>query len=206
MKTLATVPVSIDSDGDTTVNIGDGGTVQNIRGEVLIGNTAPNRTDVNVDDSADNALRLVTMDANMIKGLAPAQIFYDEDILDSLTIAGGSGGNFIVVKNTPTNPGGVTTSLNSGAGADTVAVQATRGELFLDGKNGMDTVRIGTAGSVQGITGDVTVSNTIGMTALTVDDSADAVARIATIGADTITGLAPAAIKYVAHDVERACG
>jgi hypothetical protein len=79
---------------------------------------------------------------------------------------------------------GVTTTLNSGGGYDTVDVR--------------------NAGSVQGIHGAQNVENLSGYSSLFVNDSADVTARNVTLGALTsgvaawssITGLAPASINY----------
>ncbi len=60
---------------------------------------------------------------------------------------------------------------------------------------------VGKAGSVQGIAAMVTVRNTLGLSSLIVDDSADPAGRAATINAAGITGLAPAAINYTAADL-----
>ena len=81
-----------------------------------------------------------------------------------------------------------------------MTVQATTGPLTVEGQDGLDSVTIGNAGSVQGVMAPVSVSNQNNFTALTVDDSADAVARAVTITA-AATGLAPAAINFVENDL-----
>ena len=157
LKTLANDPVSIDSNGNTTVNVTNGGTVQNILGDVSMGNMAGSLTTLNVDDSADDAVRAVTMDANMIKGLAPATIFYDDAAIKALNVKGGSGNNFIVVNSTPNNAGNPITTLDSGGGNDVVAVHVTLGALVINGDAGMDAVTLGNGPAptlgVQGILG-----------------------------------------------------
>ena len=173
--------------GIDTVMIGNAGSVQAIMGAVSVSNAA-GLTDLTIDDSADAVGRMATLTAAAITGLAPAMISFVALDLRSLLIEGGGGGNTFTVADTPA---GLTMTLDSGTGADTVNVQGTTGDLDLDGQDGMDTVTIGNAGNVQGITGEVSVSNDLSFTALTVDDSADAVARIATITATAITGLGP---------------
>jgi hypothetical protein len=195
------IPTTITSNGATTVNIGKNGNAQNVRGNVTIGNAVANGTTVVADDSNDPNVRGVTIDATQITGLAPGVIRYAQAALASLTVSLGSGGNFVSVANTPNNPAGVTTTLNSGTAADIVAVLNTTGPLVVNGQDGRDTVNIGNAGNAQGIMGTVNVTNAASFTALTVDDPADAAARIVVINAGSITGLAPAAINYVGADL-----
>jgi hypothetical protein len=66
---------------------------------------------------------------------------------------------------------------------------------------GSDTVTIGDAGSVQGITAAVTVMNPDSLSTLVVDDSADPTGRAVTMSEAAITGLAPAAINYNANEI-----
>ena len=175
--------------------IGAAGSVQQILADVGIGNMVAGAATISVDDSADNMVWAVTIDANAIKGLAPGDITFDDAAVKSLKVSGGSGNNFIVVNNTPNNPGNPITTLNSGAGNDVVAVGATTGALVIDGQAGMDAVTIGNGPAptlgVQGILGAVTVKNQFGLTQLTLDDSADAMGRMATINPDSVTGLRP---------------
>ncbi len=194
-------PLKIDGQNDAdTVTIGNAGSVQGIKGVVSIANTR-GLTALEVDDSADAAARVATISATAITGLAPAAINYVANDLNALTVNGGAGGNTFTVANTPGGAGVPTTTLNSGTGADDVNVEATTGPLTVEGQNGADTVTIGDAGSVQQIAAPVTVSNQNNFTELEVDDSADAGARAATVGAASITGLAPAPINYVANDL-----
>jgi acrosin len=174
--------------GSDTVTVGNAGSVQNMTAAVTVTNTA-GATALTVDDSADGTARSATLGAASLTGLAPAAINYAS--LSSLTVNGGTGGNTFTITGTP-----AATTLNSGTGNDTVTVQATSQALTVDGTNGSDTVTVGNAHSVQGINGAVTITNTAGATALTVDDSADNTGRIATLGASALTGLAPAAISY----------
>jgi hypothetical protein len=78
LQTKANVPVGIGSDGNATVNIGAAGSVQQILADVGIGNMVAGATTIDVDDSADNMVRAVTIDANTIKGLAPGDITFDD--------------------------------------------------------------------------------------------------------------------------------
>jgi hypothetical protein len=187
--------------GQDTVLIGSLGTVQNINGNVLVTN-ANGFTDLTVDDRLDAVGRVVTFDGGQIAGLAPALISYNGADLTTLTINGGTGGNNFTVVNTPPAP--CATTLNSGASAvngDTVTVRATAGPLTVNGQAGIDDVTIGFLGLVANINGNVRVTNALGFTALTVDDSADPVAVIALISDTQIVGLAPAVISYVGADL-----
>src|SRR5207237_8057224 len=58
-------------------------------------------------------------------------------------------------------------------------------------------INVGNAGSVQGILGTVNIG-TVSFVTVNVDDSADPIGRVASIGASAVTGLAPAAMNYPA--------
>ncbi|MFL5329767.1 MAG: beta strand repeat-containing protein [Gemmataceae bacterium] len=198
-----------------TVNITNGGSVQGINGTVTVRNP-PALTTLIIDDSADATSQTATIDAGSLTGLAPATINWFQSDLNSLTIGGGTGGNTFNVNNTPSSifGTGVSTTLNSGTGADIVNVLATSGtngaNLQINGNSGSDTVTIGSAapalgGDLTGINGPVTIRNTSSFSDVIIDDSGDVVARNATldstvIGAQTfgrLTGLGnPAAIQY----------
>jgi hypothetical protein len=125
---------------------------------------------------------------------------------ESMAINGGSGGNtFNLAGRIARNVGGVMTTVNSGTGADVVNVIRSGAAMTINGQNGSDVVNIGNNGSVQGILGRVTVTNIFSRSSLRVDDSADPIGRTATLRgpADfgTITGLAPAEIRYRTQDV-----
>jgi uncharacterized repeat protein (TIGR01451 family) len=220
------VPTTVtDSAGLTTptdtVVVGSTGSVQGIAASVSVSNPS-GLTDLTVNDSADGAGQTASISATDVTGLAPATISYTTADLHSLTVDGGTGGNTFTVTNTPANVfTAVTTTLNAGAGADAVTVQATSGfngaTLNIDGTAGSDTVTLGNAGSVQGIAGTVNVENHFGFNRLVLDDSADATARVVTIAtlgtnpADSqantdaygsVTGLAPAAVNYEYADTD----
>jgi hypothetical protein len=162
-----------------TVNVGnslDG--VQEIKGLLTV-NGPVNLT---VDDSADDQSKSVTITANTISGLAPAAIDFTLVTPSSLAVLEGPSDNTVTVKATPT---GIPVSLKGGGGLDVVTVSS--------------------ASSVQDILGALTLSNPGGATNLTVDDSADLVAKTVTLdvvsGVGTITGLAPTVISYQAKDL-----
>ena len=196
------VPLHVAGGGNDTVNLGNGGSVQNLRGNVVIENYSA-LTTVNVDDSSDGTARTVTLStvvladagvgdlepdtdlAGQIGGLAPATITYEYYDTGSVSIRGGTGGNLWYIRGT-----GVTTNLFA---------------------NGYDTVNVGNSGSVQGIVGVLNLQDEPSFITLRVDDSADSTARTVTLSTFTgsgsegdgdsdlsgaITGLAPASINY----------
>jgi hypothetical protein len=190
LRTSSSAPVSINGVSRDTVNIGVGGSVQGIHGNVTIENP-PSFTAINVDDSADPAPQVATLstftppgDSNWgsIVGLAPATISYEYADTSSLTLRSGSG-SIVNVAAT-----GVSTSLVG---------------------NGPTTVNLGDYLGVQDILGSLTITNPPSFTTLTVDDSADPIGRTATLDTFTdasgstfgrITGLAPASISYKQAD------
>lgn len=198
-----------------TVTIGDASSVQGINGNVTVRNP-PALSTLIIDDSADTTGRAATLNSGSLKGFAPATINWFQSDLNSLAINGGSGGNSFTVNNTPSSifGTGVTTTLTSGSGTDTVNVLGTAGtngaKLDIEGNGGADVVTVGSlapalGGTLANINGPVTIRNSPAFSSVVIDDSGDAVARNATI--DTVTigtqlfgrvnGLGnPAAIQY----------
>jgi len=95
--------------------------------------------------------------------------------------------------------------VNTPGGSNTVNILDTSAGIAISINGfGSDTVNVGNAGSVQGILGPLIIQNPPSFTINNVDDSADTVARNATLstfssgGANfgSITGLAPAPIGY----------
>jgi hypothetical protein len=186
LRTSSLAPVTINGSSRDTVNIGVGGRVQDIGGNVTIENP-PSFTAINVDDSADSFPRQVLLSTDTppgdspfgaITGLSPGAIIYEYGDTSSLT-------------------------LNMGSGA-TVDVLATGVPTTLVG-HGLTTVNVGVAGSVQQIIGALNIENPPSFTTLNVDDSADTVPRLVSLFTFTspsgtpsgaITDLAPASIVY----------
>jgi hypothetical protein len=180
------VPTSLStSNGHDTVNVGNAGKIQDILGILSIQN--PHSTDaINVSDSVDLTVRTVTLGPSAlagpnwgaITGLAPAEIDY--------RYSSTSGINILT------------------SGGDTVNVLATGVATTLSSGFGYDVVNVGNAGSVQGILGTLSIINPESFATLSIDDSADIVARTLSLSTlasgggnwGTITGLAPAAIDY----------
>jgi hypothetical protein len=94
--------------------------------------------------------------------------------LASISIDTGDLADFVNIKST----GVPTTVTTSGTGDDN------------------DTVTIGNAGTVQGITAMVNVANVNALSRLIIDDSADTTGRTVTINDTTVHGLAPANITF----------
>src|SRR5262249_18689093 len=98
--------------GFDTVNCGQNGLTAGLRGTINISNAAQ-YTQLSVDDSADSAARTIALDAigalpgdthprGQITGVVPGVINYRAyDMQDPITIKAGSGGNTVVVNNTP---------------------------------------------------------------------------------------------------------
>jgi hypothetical protein len=138
-----------------------------------------------------------------------------------LTVNGGQGG---VVNNSITidvSGGGVRATLNgavaqfdpgqissivvnSGHGNNVTNILRTIVPVSVVGGGTLDTVNIGTGGSVQGISATVNVTNPPvgGYTTLNIDDSADAANHFnVVVTAGSVTGLAPATISYAQGDL-----
>jgi Ca2+-binding RTX toxin-like protein len=190
--------------GQDTVTVGDNHSLANIRGFVGLYNTN-GATALTVDDSGDTAPRSADLYGasgdGFLDGLGMPQggcVYWHPAVggtggVASVGISGGSGGNTFNVHDTAA---GITSQLNSGAGADLVNVLATTGPLTIDGGGGNDTVIVGNAVTLQGIRGALTVTNPSGSTNLIVNDELDLTGRTATLTATALTGLSPAPINF----------
>jgi hypothetical protein len=183
--------------GADGVAVSNAGTVQGILGPVSIDNTL-GFTNLTLDDSNDAGARAASLandgTTDTIAGLAPASITVRDSDLGAFTLDGGSGGNLVTLAGLSATG---TTTLNTGTGADTINVEPTSsvGPLDINGQAGKDTVDLGSAGSVQSLTGGVTVTNGAA-TKLTINDSSDTTARTVVVGTTAVSGLAPAAISF----------
>jgi hypothetical protein len=185
LNTSAGVPVQVNAANHDTINVGNAGSVQGILAPVTITNP-PNWNTINIDDSADPAARYVQLNTftsggeswGNISGLAPAAISYKYN--DTFSV-----------------------NLTTGTGADTVNVQATGVQTSI-ADHGHDTVNVGNAGSVQGILGNLFLSDPTDLNTINIDDSAGPVAGIVTLSTPAgnsppwgeVSGLAPAFIMY----------
>ena len=177
--------------GSDTVNVGAAGSVQGILATLNIQNPHGHDT-LNVDDSTDTTARSVGMGTNgsggstisTISGLAPATIQYS-------------------------NAGTGVVNVTTGSGSDQVQVFQTSVPTNLSTSGGLDTIGVGNFGNVQGILATLAIQNPPSFDTINVDDSVDTVGRTATLSTfdsggvswGSITGLAPAAIRYKYADV-----
>jgi hypothetical protein len=183
------------------VNVGSGGSVQDIQGNLYI-NTGlaagsfPDSTLVTIDDSADTAphknitLGNLNSTTGYVTNLAPAGIDYDYGDMTSLHVLTGHGG-------------------------DTVNVQATGTTTDLVSDD-LTTVNVTDHGYVQNLVGTLNIENPPSLTTIVVDDSNGS--QLVTWGFGgfinpedsehnldawgQIHGLAPAAINYEYVDTE----
>ncbi len=176
----------------STVKVGSiapslGGTLAAIAGPLNVSNASV----MAVDDSGDGTGQTATITNSSISGTwSPATITYTN--LSTLSILGGSGANTFNVLSTS---------------ATTNLITNPTGVIFSGGA----TVKVGNAGSVQGILGALNIENPPDFNFIVVDDSADPTARTVTLstlgtnGSDSdgnsdawgqIIGLAPAHINY----------
>ena len=144
------------------VNVGNAGSVQGINGTLNVDNSTGAQNNLTVDDSADSTAQTVTLTSGTIHGIAPADIEYVSADTNSVTIDGGSAGNFFDVQ---TVGSGAATTLNGGTGSDTFNVlpQATGVNLTVNGQAptsspGDTLVYIGLGTLNPGATGSGTIS------------------------------------------------
>lgn len=188
--------------GSDGIAVSDAGSVQGVLGAVSISNKL-SFTSVVIDDSNDTTARTASIGTDgttdTISGIAPGTITAKASDLDDFTLDGGSAGNNITLAGLALGVSSATATLNTGTGADTTNVQSTSslgpGPLNINGQSGNDAVNLGSGGSVQNLTGPVSVTNG-GATTLTVNDASDTTARAVTVGTAAVTGLAPAQINY----------
>jgi hypothetical protein len=194
-------PLTVNGHGYDVVNLGGAGTLGNITAQVTITNSYAYDT-VYVDDSADgNSHPNVSLSATALTGLTPpsAPINFGPGV-STLTITGGPNVSTYNVTGSEAFDG---TILNT-AGIAIVNVKAIANALTInDGGFGFDTINLGNAGSLAGITGPVSI-NSSNFVHVSADDSADGGAHPnVTLSATALTGLTPpsAPITFGAHCV-----
>ena len=96
-------------------------------------------------------------------------------------------------------------TVNTGGGINDVSIPHTSKSVpvtVVGGLGSTDTVTLGNSiNGVQGIQGDVTVTNPPSRTRLVIDDSTDSIARTVTVTDGSVVGLAPATINYIGGDL-----
>jgi hypothetical protein len=164
--------------GSPQVNVGDAGSLQNIRGAVMVATDRFSTARLAVDDSADATGRTVALGINgststgTITGLTAsgAVITFPQFTLAALTVSGGGGANTYMVNNTGT---GFPTTLNTGSGNETVNVEATTGSLTVNGGAGGSTFNLSpTAHNLANLAGLVHINGQGGSNTLNAYDQA----------------------------------
>lgn len=158
----------------------------------------PAYTRLTIDDNGSSIARTATLDIvggyNVLSGLAPVQIRFDDNDTQEATIRSGSGNDTINVLRY-------------------YAANSTANTLTINTTGGDDIVNMGnTTDGVRSISAPIVVRNTPAHTTLNIANNADTTGR--TVGIDfnpatelqTITGLAPAAISYRYLDIDSANG
>jgi hypothetical protein len=182
LSTAAFAPLSIFGGlgSKDTVVVGNAGSLTGIAGAVNVVNNS-GKTALIVDDSADIFGRTGTITNNSVTGLSAGAINY-------------------TAAPTATSNGVTAVTIDGGHGANTFNVLSTAAFAPLSIVGGVassDAVRIGNAGTLTGIVGDVNVSNPLGTTTLIVDDSADlAMHKNVVLTDHSVTGLSQGAINY----------
>lgn len=154
--------ITIDSSGGNDgVNIGDNGNARSVHGTVAVTNGAGKST-ITIDDSADKTARTVNVAASpqttppggAIAGLTDGIVAYAAGPVSSITLDGGSGGNTFTVDTNAAVPGpiplavpataGISLTINSGAGDDTVTVNGLTAsdQLTVNGGAGNDLLSV----------------------------------------------------------------
>ncbi len=187
-------PLEIDGGGFTateTINVGSqapslGGTLANIQGAITVYNSS---AALNVDDSNDHNAQTATIGSTTLSGLAPADVYYSDNAVSSLTVRGGEGDNHFRVTGTP----GPTLLHTGGNKHDIVNVLATANPLTINGNGGENAINVGSmapnlGGTPANIQAAITVTNTSDLSALILDDSGDSADQAGTISGTSITG------------------
>lgn len=175
--------------GIDQVNIGSiSQDMRDILGRVFVGNSIGS-TNLKLDDSGDlNASRNIRLNNTEVTGLGPASIQFEPLGIQSLTVlasnATNGDGNTITVPGTPQNrANNLVVNVSTGRNSDRVYVETNKAKLNIQGQNGEDRVYVGTTGRLSGITGTVSITNTLNRTALYVDNSLDTSARTLIVSA-----------------------
>ena len=199
-----TGPLAVNGqNGRDTVNVGAGGSVQNIKGTLNIRNSA-SFSAINMDNSLDPVGRGVLLAANntsgegSVLGLAPADILYRTFDVSTLTINGGTGADTFNVNSTAANVSGpAATVLNAGGGADAINVRSTSGPISVNAGPGNDAVTVGSlANTLDPIKAVVTVNGQADSDVLTVNDQGSPVSHAYGQATATIARSGAAAINY----------
>lgn len=172
-------PLQVNGGGGVDfVTVGGFGTLNFLAAPVDVANPT-GQTVLNIDDHLSAVGRFGTLGTSSLTFLTavnapPAPITWSKANVVSLHVAGGSGGNTFAVNAFVNLP--LFTTLNSGAGNDTVRIAGGTGSFYLDGDGGTDLVTVGN-GSLTGINGTVYLANAHGHSFVTADDSKSIIDR-----------------------------
>jgi hypothetical protein len=100
-------------------------------------------------------------------------VSFGSAVVEFLTLWAGSTGNTITLADTQPFSNTLVTWLYTGAGINTVNVERARSNVSVIGQGGLDWVHLGAADSVQGITGNVSISNPGGTSLVYLNNAAD---------------------------------
>ncbi len=208
LKTAANAPVTIIPGGKGTVNIGQNGNAQNIKGSInILGINTPGLLDVNIDDSKDVFGRNFTVAASSVSGLTPADVTFSPSVLRTLHAFSGLANDSATVTGTPSNPLYLGTLIDTGGGQGN-AVQINRVDSPLSflasqgnasvtvGEFNVITKRTTTAAILSGVSIDAGPTAAVD---LTINDSGDFSSRTVGVnqnGGVGVSGLAPGGISW----------
>ena len=205
-----TSPLTINGNGGADkIFIGNNGKVNEINGPIDISNPPiSGRTTLSI--SGENEVsHFVELDAGSVRGLAPAEIRFNERDLVGLTVSTGPTGNRFKVLNTPQNGlRNLQVILNTGLGADYVDITGSSSALTVNGQDGEDVLDFGNR-NMQGLKNSLTITNLANHTKLFLNNQDDTERRVVTMDVVTtasgvfgsVKGLAPGEILYRQSDL-----
>ena len=156
--------------------------------------TGDGTTALTIDDSANNADSDVILSTTSLSGLSLGQLNFVTGNINTLTITGGTGNNRYTIVGTPASQN---TTLDPGAGNDTIVLQAAASPVTINSVSGSgaDTFIVGDSSNrLSGITATVTV-NAAATDTLVVNDGGDQGSRSFTITESSIAW-GTAALNY----------
>jgi hypothetical protein len=187
--------------GPDLVDVG-GGSVQNIKGKVVVGNIGGVSMLV-VDNSTDTTNHVVTMGIaggfGSITGLTSptAPITYGVNEVSQVQVLGGNGSNKYTINDTVSNKSNPTTFIRGGTANDIFNVVGSTGALSIDGGGGnFDQVNVTNNGSAHGINGTLSLADTGGKIVLDVDANQDTSGRTVQVTNNSIIGFTVGQIFY----------
>ncbi len=184
--------LNINSDGSSTYNIANVASPVTVNGQTYAASyyiTAPLAAPVTLSGTSTVQNLVVTGTVGDDSfAITPTQILgcgapITYSGFATVTLYGDGGNDTYTILGT-----GAATTINTNGGNATVDVQAISNALTINNTNGTGVYSLGNAGSLNTISGPVTINGT-GNDTLNLDDSTDALAQSGTISSDTITGM-----------------